>query len=170
MLLLQQEAEKSKDELLKEKSELEFQLFRMQENVKEIAKRFSVLGIDQTKDENWVIVYASENNDTCKIMLHDCTSPFLGNWDFSIHAQYTDHHTIQIDDIRGEENKGYGSVCMDYLKQHATNQNVHAIKGNIVKRDWDHIDRLVHFYEKHYFKVKLSKHEKHGKIYWTPAM
>ncbi|MBM7094493.1 hypothetical protein JSY36_01890 [Bacillus sp. H-16] len=170
MLLLQDDKTKSKDELIQEKSDLEFQMFRMQENIKEIAKKWDILGIDQTKEDNWVIIYSSDDKNTCKIMLNDCSAPFRGKWDFSIHAQYTDDNTIQIDDIRGEENRGYGTVCMNHLKEYAQKNNVQYIKGNLVKRDWDHIDRLVHFYKKHYFHVNVSKKEKQGTIIWQPAI
>ncbi|WP_096435008.1 GNAT family N-acetyltransferase [Alteribacter populi] len=169
MLLLQDETNKTKDELIQEKSDLEFQMFRMQENIKKIAKRWHVLGIDQTKEDQWVILYATDDGETCKIMLHDCKTPFHGKWEFSIHAQYTDQNTIHIDDIRGEKNRGFGSVCIRHLKDYAQEQNIQYLVGDIAKRDWDHVDRLVHFYEKHHFQVTLHPVQKSGKIIWNPT-
>ncbi|MFA9560109.1 hypothetical protein ACERII_22600 [Evansella sp. AB-rgal1] len=160
--------DKKKEEIIEEFEDLEFQIFRMRENIKEIAKRSQILGIDQTKEQKWVIVYAEDDGNLCKIMLHDCETPYNGKWDFSIHAQY-DENKIHIDDIRGEENRGFGTVCMKYLKEHAEDQNVQYITGDIVKRDWDHLDRLIHFYKKHNFQIDIEHEKKQGEIYWNPS-
>ncbi len=158
---------KDPEELKEEIEDLEFQVFRMQENLKEIAKKWQVIGIEQTKDNNWVIIYASDDGDTCKIMLNECDSAFRGMWDFSIQAQYANDNTIHIGDIKGPENKGYGSICMHYLKEVAKEQNIQYITGDIAKRDWDHKERLVHFYKKHNFKVNIDKESKSGDIEWN---
>ncbi|MDV2885059.1 hypothetical protein RYX45_07690 [Alkalihalophilus pseudofirmus] len=160
---------KEPEELQKELNELEFQMFRMQENLKQIAKRWQVLGIEQTKEEKWVIVYIIDDGSQCKIMLNECDSAFRGVWDFSIQATYADDHTIHIGDIKGEENKGYGSICMNYLKNHAMDQNVQYITGDIAQRDWDHLDRLIHFYEKHHFDIEVDHNDKSGDLVWNPA-
>ncbi len=158
---------KNPEELKEEIEDLEFQVFRMQENLKEIAKKWQVIGIEQTKENNWVIIYASDDGDTCKIMLNECDSAFRGMWDFSIQAQYANENTIHIGDIKGPENKGYGSICMHYLKEVAKEQNIQYITGDIAKRDWDHKERLVHFYKKHNFKVNIDKESKSGDIEWN---
>ncbi len=166
---LQEDEYKRKDplEVRKDLVELEFQLFRMQENIKEISKKNQIIGIDQTKDDKWVIVSAEDNGNQCKIMINDCENPYRGKWDFSIHAVYTDEDNIHIDDIRGPANKGYGSICMNYLKEIAREQNIPYITGDIAKRDWDHVDRLVHFYEKHDFSVDIDHKERSGEIVWS---
>ncbi|PGT82340.1 hypothetical protein [Bacillus sp. AFS040349] len=154
------------EELKEELEDLEFQVFRMQDNLKEIAKRSKVLGVDQTKEDKLVIVYTPEDEQSCKIMLCDCETSYKGKWDFSIHATYIDDETIHIGDIKGPANKGYGSICMDYLKELAIEQNIPKITGDIAKRDWDHVDRLVHFYEKHDFHVEINYDHKSGEIMW----
>ncbi|PYZ98287.1 hypothetical protein CR205_06730 [Alteribacter lacisalsi] len=169
MLLLQNEESKTKDQLIQEKSDLEFQMFRMQENMKEISKHWNILGIDQTKDDTWVVVYTAENDHTCKVMLHECSGPFKGQWDFAIQATYENPSVIQIDDIKGVENRGFGSVCMDFLKKLAWEKNIQYITGNLVKRDWDHIDRLTHFYKKHNFHVDVKTDQQSGSIVWNPS-
>ncbi|WNF38204.1 hypothetical protein RJD24_07185 [Bacillaceae bacterium IKA-2] len=163
---IDEKEKKNKDELKEELEDLEFQMFRIQDNLKKIAKKWDVIGIEQTKENNWVIIYASEDNDTCKIMLNECDSAFQGIWDFTIHAQYSAENKIHIGDIKGPENKGYGSICMEYLKQFAKKYNIHCITGDIAERDWGHRDRLVHFYKKHNFKVKIDKENKSGEIEW----
>ncbi|ARK30719.1 GNAT family N-acetyltransferase [Halalkalibacter krulwichiae] len=158
---------KDPEELEQNLEELEFQVFRMQENMKEIAKRWQILGIEQTIKEKWVIVSIVDDGHVCKIMLNDCESAFRGSWDYSIQAKYENQSTIFIGDIKGEENKGYGSICMDYLKEHAQEQNVQYIKGDLAKRDFDHLDRLIHFYEKHDFDVEVDYEDQSGEIIWN---
>ncbi|WP_408006300.1 hypothetical protein ACJROX_16445 [Pseudalkalibacillus sp. A8] len=147
--------------------ELEFQVFRMQEDMKRIAKKWDVIGIDQTKEENLVIIYKSEEKKRCNIMLNDCESAFKGIWDFSVQAYYPEPDRIHIGDIKGPANKGYGSICLNYLKEMAKDNNVPNITGDIAERDWDHVDRLLHFYEKHDFHVELDYENKEGKIRWN---
>ncbi len=154
------------DVLKEELEDLEFQVFRMQDNLKEIAKKSKVLGVDHTKDEKLVIVYTPEDDKSCKIMLCDCETSYKGQWDFSIQASYTDKKTIHIGDIRGPANKGYGSICMDYLKELAIEQNIPKITGDIAERDWDHVERLIHFYKKNNFYVDINPGEKSGVIKW----
>ncbi|ADU30241.1 hypothetical protein [Evansella cellulosilytica] len=167
--LIDNKDEKKKSDIIEELEDLEFQMYRMRENIKEIAKRSQILGIEQTKEEKWVIVYIIDDGHVCKVMLHDCETPYLGKWDFSIHAQYKNNE-IHIDDIRGAHNRGFGSVCMKFLKDHALNNNIQYITGEICERDWDHIDRLKHFYKKHHFAIEIQEKEKYGEIYWSPAV
>ncbi|MCD8509046.1 MAG: hypothetical protein LRY73_03615 [Bacillus sp. (in: Bacteria)] len=159
-----------KEEVIEELEDLEMQVYRMRENMKEIAKESQILGIDQTKEDKWVIVYAKDDGNVCRVMLHDCETPYRGHWDFSIHAQYADDYVIHIEDIRGDENRGFGSICMKFLKEHAMEQNVQYITGKLVERDWGHIDRLKHFYKKHNFQVEVEDDEKYGEIFWSPAV
>lgn len=89
------------EERKKELEELEFQVYRMRENMKEISQKYDVIGIDQTKYSNWVIVFKEDDGNICRVMLDDCQSPFRGSWDFCIQAEYTDHNNIHIADIKG---------------------------------------------------------------------
>ncbi|WP_207667427.1 hypothetical protein [Clostridium sp. 1xD42-85] len=163
------ENEKNKQELQEELNALEIQVLRMQENVKEIAKKAYIVSIDQTKEANWVIVYANRKANTFQLMLHECTKPFRGNWDSAIEAEYKSETTIHISDIKGEQNKGFGSVLMKHLKEIAHQENKHYITGDIVKRDFDHVERLKHFYTKHYFEISMDHNEQSGKIVWSPC-
>ncbi|RKL69338.1 hypothetical protein CR203_04740 [Salipaludibacillus neizhouensis] len=161
--------EKTKEDRFSELEELEFQVFRMQQNMKEISKHHDVLGIDETKENKWVIIYVSDDGNICKVMAHDCEKPYQGKWDFSIHAHYKNDFCVHIDDIRGKENLGFGSVCMRFLKEYtAERKNIRAISGAISKRDWGHVDRLEYFYKKHRFHVELEPEEKKGEIIWQP--
>ncbi|KUP06873.1 hypothetical protein Q75_07195 [Bacillus coahuilensis p1.1.43] len=157
---------KTKEELEEELTDLEFQIHRMKENMKEISKSYDIVGIEQTKDNRWVIVYVLDDGNRCKIMLSDCETSYDGTWDFLIQAQYKDDDHIFIGDIKGTPNKGYGTICIPYLKDKARENNVPKIKGDIAKRDWDHVDRLEHFYEKHNFEVSIDTQSMTGNIIW----
>jgi GNAT superfamily N-acetyltransferase len=154
-------------ELKEDLENLEFQLFRMQDNLKEIAKGNQIMGIEQTKEDKWVVVSAVDDGNLCKIMVNDCERSYKGKWDFSIHATYSDDSRIHIADIKGPANKGFGSICMKYLKEIAREQNVPYITGDIAERDWDHVNRLIHFYEKHHFQVTINEETKSGEIKWN---
>lgn len=153
----------------KEKEELEFQLFRMQQNMERLKDKNEIKGIAQDKEDNWVIVYTNENQHQCNVMIQDCQTPYRGAWDFLIQATFTESGHMKIGDIKGPSNKGYGSIAMDELKQIAVERNVKGIKGDLAERDWDHIDRLIHFYEKHSFDIDVNEHKKEGDIYWSPS-
>lgn len=167
-LFLAEEDTRNKEQLKRDLEELEFQLYRMQDNMKEIARKWQVIGIDQTKEDSWVIVYKEKDEDSCKIMLYECDAAFRGEWDFSIHAKFEDDDTIFIGDIKGPANKGYGSICMKHLKEVAKEHNIQYITGDIAERDWDHVDRLKYFYEKHNFEVDIDQHNKCGEIICRP--
>ncbi|WP_241558932.1 hypothetical protein [Oceanobacillus halophilus] len=161
------EKEKTKSELKEELDTLEIQLFRMKNNIKEIAKDSEIISIDQAGDDNWVVIYAHREKDMFQLMLHDCRKPYRGKWNSAIQAEYKDKHTLHIADIKGEENQGYGSVLLQHLKDMAREENVQYITGDIAKRDADHFDRLEYFYEKHYFHVEIDHKEKCGEIIWN---
>ena len=148
-------------------SDAEYELIRMQQNLKEIAKDHKVLGIEQTKEEKWVIVSQLDDGHTCQIMINTCTSSYQGHWEFAIQAEYYDSYSLHIDDIKGEENRGFGSICMHYLKEHASRQNIQQITGDLAKRDWQHLDRLIHFYRKHDFEVDVNYDQNYGSIIST---
>jgi diamine N-acetyltransferase len=159
--------EKNKEELKEELDSLEIQLYRMQNNIKEIAKKSEVISIDQTPHDEWVVVYADREKDTWQLMLHSCKRAYRGNWHSALQAEVKDNTTIHIAAIKGEENKGYGSVLMEHLKEMAKEENVQYITGDLVKRDFDHVDRLQYFYEKHNFDVTIDHEEEYGEIVWN---
>jgi hypothetical protein len=166
-LLMKEDLNKSPSEVKQDLEDLQFQLFRMQDNIKEISKKHQIIGIDQSKEEKWVIVSAFDDGNRCQIMVNDCDTAYRGNWDFSLQAQYKDEdNAIHIGDIKGPANQGYGSICMNHLKEIAREQNIPVITGDIAKRDWDHVDRLVYFYEKHDFEVEIDPTTKSGEIIW----
>ncbi|HLR09050.1 MAG TPA: hypothetical protein VK136_07340 [Bacillota bacterium] len=164
---LEKDKDKDKHTLEQELDALELQLFRMQVSIKEIAKRSEIVSIDRTKFAHWVVIFVHRNDSLCRIMLHDCTKPWRGSWNAAIEMEYRGEHTIHIADIKGEENKGYGSVLMNYLQEMARRDNIQYITGDIVKRDFDHLERLQHFYSKHNFNVDVDYANECGRIVWN---
>lgn len=160
--------QKRKNELFDETREMEIQMLRLQDNIKEVAKKARILGIEQTKNGEWVIVYFSKQKRSWKIKIKDCESAYLGHWDFCMETIFTKNHTFHIADIKGPENRGYGSICMQYLKDMAIEENASLVTGDIAERDWDHLDRLVHFYQKNNFKVSVDEDHKCGELEWSP--
>ncbi|MFD2084520.1 GNAT family N-acetyltransferase [Brevibacillus brevis] len=79
---------------------------------------------------------------------------------------------LRIADIRMEEdqvNKGYGSIMMNAIMQLGNELNVQCITGWISQVDWDHIERLEHFYKKFGFSCEINHEIKHGTIIWKNA-
>jgi ribosomal protein S18 acetylase RimI-like enzyme len=74
---------------------------------------------------------------------------------------------INIGDIKvfGQNiNHGYGSILVKELIKISEKQGVKKVTGEISSVDWNHVDRLKHFYEKHGFKVTLDSGKKSGEI------
>ncbi|TFB24461.1 hypothetical protein E3U55_02905 [Filobacillus milosensis] len=157
----------SQEERQEELENMEFQVFRMRENMKEISKKYEIVGIDQTKKDNWVIVFKHAGDDTAQLMVNDCEAAFRGDWDSCMQLEFKGENTIHISDIKGPEDKGYGSILMNHLKDLAKEKNYQYITGDLAKRDWDHLDRLEHFYRKHSFYVDIDPNNQVGEIIWN---
>lgn len=61
-------------------------------------------------------------------------------------------------------NKGYGSLLMEQLLNIAKKENIKVITGNISSIDWNHFERIRHFYQKYGFSVELDYKKRSGKI------
>uniref|UniRef100_UPI003EB98955 hypothetical protein n=1 Tax=Bacillus maqinnsis TaxID=3229854 RepID=UPI003EB98955 len=81
-------------------------------------------------------------------MLSACEKAIRGQPDFSLIAEYSEEGKITIADMKGPPDNGYGLICMKHLKEIAREQNMPVITFDLVKRDWNHIDRLIHFLRK----------------------
>lgn len=79
---------------------------------------------------------------------------------------------IELCDIDIKEhlvNGGYGSILLNRLKQIAEDREARTIRGWITEVDRGHLERLVHFYEKHGFEVMLQDNENSiriGNLLW----
>lgn len=76
------------------------------------------------------------------------------------------YNTIDLADIDIKEpfiNQSYGSKLLGSLIDIAKKMNVNSIIGWISEVDKDHIQRLVHFYEKNGFEVTLKEDKNYSK-------
>lgn len=71
-----------------------------------------------------------------------------------------------IDNKAYREELGYGTIGVEQLIRIAKKHNIRAIQGEITHTDWDHVDKLEHFYKKFGFEVCLDNERKHGFITW----
>ena len=65
---------------------------------------------------------------------------------------------ISLEDIEmGDSlvNQGFGSILLTTLIDIANMRNINRITGEIARVDIGHIERLVHFYKKHNFEVRM---------------
>ena len=82
--------------------------------------------------------------------------------------------TISLEDIEMADsfiNQGLGSMLLNALLDIAKKRNIRCITGEISRVDIGHIERLVHFYEKHNFEVILCSDSadvyKIGDLVWN---
>jgi hypothetical protein len=73
-------------------------------------------------------------------------------------------HIIDINTLGGGANKGYGSVAIRALMVHCINKGYLRITGCISSRDSDHTPRLISFYKKNDFDIKMNSAEDSGEI------
>jgi GNAT superfamily N-acetyltransferase len=145
----------------------QFEIIR--ENIKLISSNsacnFKILGIEQDKNLNWVIIYKLADEDSYYIFLKDCEKI---HWDadFRILANKLGNG-LHIGDIMGnKKHRGYGSILMRYLQELAVNDGIKLITGDLAPDDSEHLAKLKHFYSKHGFTVKVKDGYLSGDIEW----
>lgn len=127
---------------------------------------FSALGVDYAKENKQVYPFYDETSgdicvkrensdddaDLCKILFSEEKNEETGaTW-------------IYIEDIYSYQNinKGFGSAAFRALVKYAINNNFLKITGMIAPVDYNYIDRLEHFYEKNFCKVKINHEKQQG--------
>lgn len=77
-----------------------------------------------------------------------------------------EHCSVHITEIPliGYEDKGYGSVAMRALIKHSINKGYIGITGLLSSQDKDHISRLISFYAKNSFDIKINPKRDSGYI------
>ena len=135
--------------------------------VNELAQQgFSILLVTQTKFDEWVVLFSRP--DSCDVYVKRAYS-FSYNNDLTLYSvYYKEENRIFIEDIQSTEensNREYGSFAMKELLKMAGKLKVRKINGKISPKDWDHVDRLKHFYSKFGFTVELNEASQSGRIY-----
>ncbi|MCM3412821.1 MULTISPECIES: GNAT family N-acetyltransferase [Bacillaceae] len=168
MNLFDQIFSRTKVSPLKRKNDIEFEIKYQSESI--LNKGFEIISRRQKGDHN-LILYRHFYEETPK---EDETIIFLGirvitnKWilhpDPVLKAFFNDDFTdISLADIEIEEylsNHGYGSILLSTLIEIAKKRNIDSITGWISSVDFDHLERLVHFYKKHNFEVILDENSK----------
>lgn len=73
---------------------------------------------------------------------------------------YKELRTITISDIECKKNnRGYGSSMMKELIEYSRHNEFAHINGWLSKVDYDHKDRLYHFYQKFGFEIIQNEEE-----------
>ncbi|WP_374989543.1 hypothetical protein Q5794_30075 (plasmid) [Priestia megaterium] len=78
-------------------------------------------------------------------------------------VEYCSVHIYEIP-RKGYENKGYGSMAMRALIKHSIDKGYLGITGCLSYNDRHHISRLISFYAKNSFDIKLNSKRDSGKI------
>ena len=128
-------------------------------------KGFEVLSVTQTEKAN-LIMYRlflddipEEEEIRIFIGISVITSKGRSGRDPMLKAFFENNFTtISLEDIEMADsfiNQGLGSMLLNALLDIAKKRNIRRITGEISRVDIGHIERLVHFYEKHNFEVIL---------------
>lgn len=95
-----------------------------------------------------VIIYDEFSSLT---IIATCNDKFAGRIDCRI---WEDEKRISIGDIQCKKNnKGYGSLMMEKLIEYAKQHGFTSIDGWLSKVDFNHAERLYHFYHKFDFEI-----------------
>ncbi len=75
---------------------------------------------------------------------------------------------VSIDDLLPcPQDKGFGTMLLDFLKEFVREQNYKGICGNLANVDLqDHEERLLHFYKKNDFDIHYDENSKPMSISW----
>lgn len=129
------------------------------ENDKEILLVYRIIYADNDNDEDDYSVF---------LRIKVISSKGVRYPEPRLEAVYLEEEArIDIGDIRirgANLNRGYGSALLEEMLKISKKLNVKKITGYISSVDWDHIDRLKHFYEKYGFVVELDLDRKQGSI------
>lgn len=130
-----------------------------------------VLGIDKTKLGEWLVIW--RHPDDVDLYVTRVGKKYRGWFEGKVTSLLATFHEetkrIHIEDIQsngGNHNRGYASSAMKHLFFLANRLGVTTITGKISFVDWDHVDRLKYFYEKHGFLVRLNPEAQSGSIRW----
>lgn len=125
-----------------------------------------LLEVGQTNNGSRAVIYLHKYDDSIDIIIEDLNERKI----LTLYSKlYKDEDRIFIIDIQiGEENcsKGYGALAMSHLIKIANDSYIKRINGNVMPRDWDHIESLERFYSKNGFEVTLNHNKQQGTILW----
>lgn len=111
---------------------------------------------------NKILMVDSGSKEFMILVIYDLDSkdinPKVTHINYSLKRNYFENYDyIFIDDIQSDvKSKGYGTLGLNYLKQIGLEKKCSKLSGLLSKDDFiDHGDRLIHFYTKNKFEIKL---------------
>lgn len=130
-----------------------------------------VLALKQAKNQELVLIYRTTQLIHADPDIYAYVYPKNANQEplhLAVYVFYdVEKKEFFIADIHihmKDYNKGYGSLLMEQLLKLASKENIELITGNICGIDWNHFERIRHFYRKHGFNVELDYKKRAGKI------
>jgi len=131
-----------------------------------------VLGVEQNKKGEWVLVAKKMVCDDMWIVLYSPTYLAINNHPrimSTTHkceatAYYNAENYVKIDDVLMQDNSiGNGSICMKYFIKEVKSQGFDYISGWLSSVDKENFTRSIPFYKKFGFDVFMGK-ENNGSI------
>lgn len=156
------EAHNTIEKTLKEKDELKPYRDTRNSVINFYKEGYQILGIEEHSDFDYVVVMSFCGNHSYS----DYRNIFLYNLPFThwskhicrMDLRYEPNCCAKIMDWSSyPTNMGYGSILMKYLIAYLRSAGFRTLYGEIVPRDYNHIDLLFHFYKKFGFKIEKQK-------------
>lgn len=123
-------------------------------------KQEKVLGMHPGPLPALVSLYASTESSYFTVRVWAYTAPGEVHKVVQLNAEWVAKNEVELCDISSNKrhtNKGYGSLAMPFFFDYVKSKGGKRIRGWLSSVDWDHAPRLVHFYEKHGFTVKMRE-------------
>lgn len=123
-----------------------------------LSEGYQILGVFKNRTDHCVIFMDQVNHSrwdhTRTIWLHKlpfrCRQDYVGYIGFELHSNCTAHI---IECSSRIPNMGYGSILMNQLINYLRSAGFRTLTGNICPTDFNHEDKLRHFYTKFGFKI-----------------
>ncbi len=138
---------------------------REYERIKKMLIKRGYIITKTIKEENKYIIVSHvnlhgdyDNPEIFFIRLYVITKKGMNSNKIELRAMCDESNTLKIGDILVDEEdicQGYGSILMEELISYTKIIGIKKIYGEIAAVDWDHIDRLKHFYTKFCFDIEL---------------
>lgn len=116
---------------------------------------FLILGINSVRNHSVVTVLRLDGGSHRKVQLYYLPYNKFSHpiCDMDIEYKENSHSTYIIDWHSKFENEGYGSILMSNLISYLKMAGFHYLTGVISHVDFDHEDKLRHFYQKFGFEI-----------------
>ncbi len=125
-----------------------------------------VLGIEQNKDGEWVIVVKKMKGNDIWVQLYSPTYLAINNHPRIMSVTHKSEGSeysaaknyVYIEDVLMQDNSiGNGSICMEYFIEEVREQGFDYISGKLSSIDKENFKRSIPFYKKFGFEVTMRE-------------